>query len=165
MINIKYLLFYSLLCISLLSCAQSKHLVKNVYATYTVHLPGNIAVDRNGNSISSGDTLNTIYVETTTGQIHWTRAWKDGKDYSVIKTLITESSFDAGINKMTNEKIIMHSTGGNKLWKLQLVPGENFFLAPLKTLRGEIILQGMYHGKKITQKIFKQIEIVSIPSV
>ena len=165
MINIKYLLFYSLLCISLLSCAQSKHLVKNVYATYTVHLPGNIAVDRNGNSISSGDTLNTIYVETTTGQIRWTRARKDGKDYSVIKTLITESPFDAGTNKMTNEKIILHSTEGNKLWKLQLVPEEKFFLTPIKTLQGEIILQGMYHGKKITQKIFKQIEIVSIPSV
>ena len=165
MISIKYLLFYSLLSVSLLSCAQSKHLVKNVYATYTVHLPGNIAVDRNGNSISPGDTLNTIYVETTTGQIRWTRARKNGKDYSVIKTLITESPFDAGTNKMTNEKIILHSTEGNKLWKLQLVPGEIFFIAPLKTLRGEIILQGMYHGKKITQKIFKQIEIVSIPSV
>ena len=165
MIHIKYLLFYSLLCISLLSCAQSRHLVKNVYATCTVHLPGNIAVDRNGNSISPGDTLNIIYVETTTEKIHWTRAWKDGKDYSVIKTLITESPFDAGTNKMTNEKIILHSTKGNKLWKLQLVPGEKFFLAPLKTLPGEIILQGMYHGKKITQKIFKQTEIVSIPSV
>ena len=161
---IKYLLLYSLLCISLLSCAQSKHLVKNIYATYTVHLPGNIAVDKNGNSISPGDTLNIIYVATT-GQIHWTRAWKDGKDYSVIKTLITESPFDAGTNKMTNEKIILHSTEGNKLWKLQLVPVENFFLAPLKTLPGEIILQGTYHGIKITQKIIRQTEIVSVPSV
>ena len=165
MINIKYLLFYSLLCISLLSCAQSKHLVKNVYATYTVHLPGNIAVDRNGNSISPGDTLNTIYVETTTAQIHWTRAWKNGKDYSVIQTLITESPFDAGTDKMTNEKIILQLTGGNKLWKLQLVPEENLLLTPVKTLPGEIILQGIYHGTKMVQKIFKQTEIVSVPSV
>jgi hypothetical protein len=170
MITIRYLLFCFLLCVSLLSCAQSKHpiaigLVKKVYATYTVHLPGNIAVDRNGNSISSGDTLNTIYVETTTGQIHWTRAWKDGKDYSVIQTLITESPFDAGTDKMTNEKIILHLTEGNKLWKLQLVPEVKFFLAPLKTLPGEIILQGIYHRKKMIQKIFKQTEIVSVPSV
>jgi hypothetical protein len=165
MISIKYLLFYSLLSISLLSCAQSKHLVKNVYATYTVHLPGNIAVDRNGNSISPGDTLNTIYVETTTEQIHWTRAWKDGKDYSVIQTLITKSPFDAGTDKTSNKKIILHPAKGNILWKLQLVPEVKLFPAPHKTLRGEIILEGMHHGKKITQKIFKQIEIVSVPSV
>jgi hypothetical protein len=164
MINMKYLLLYSLLCISLMSCAQSKHLIKNVYATYTVHLPGNIVVDKNGNSISSGDTLNVIYVATLR-EIHWVHAWKDGKDYSVIQTLIIESPFDAGINKMTNEKIILHSTKGNILWKLQLVPEVKFFLAPLKTLPGEIILQGIYHGKKIIQKIFKQTEIVSIPSV
>ena len=66
---------------------------------------------------------------------------------------------------MTNEKIILQLTGGNKLWKLQLVPEENLLLTPVKTLPGEIILQGMYHGKKITQRIFKQTEIVPIPSV
>jgi hypothetical protein len=164
MIHIKYRVLYSLLCISVLSCAQSKHLVKKVYATYTVHLPGNIMVDKNGNSISRGDTLNVVYV-VTLGQIHWARAWKNGRNYSVIQTLITETPFEAGINKMTNEKIILHSTNGNKLWKLQLVPEEKFFLAPLKTLPGEIILHGIYHGKKIIQKILQQTEIASIPSV
>ena len=163
MINMKYLLLFSSLCIALLSCAQSKHLVKNAYATYSVHLPGNIAVDKNGNSISSGDTLIVIYVAAT-GQIRWTRAWKDGKDYSVIETLITESQYEAGINKMTGEKMILYSTKGSLLWRLQLVPEVKFFSTPLKTLPGEIILQGIYHGKKITQKIFKQTEIVSIPS-
>ena len=164
MIKIRYLLFYYLLCINLLSCAQSKHLVKKVCATYTVHLPGNIAVDKNENSIFPGDTLNIIYV-VTTGQIHWTRAWKNGKDYSVIQTLITESPFDAGTDKMTNEKIILQLTEGNKLWKLQLVPEENLLLTPVKTLPGEIILQGIYQGTKMVQKIFKQTEIVSVPSV
>ncbi|MEP6928064.1 MAG: hypothetical protein ABI834_10525 [Ginsengibacter sp.] len=165
MINIKYLLFYSFMCVSLLSCAQSKHLIKNIYATYSVHLPGNVAVDRNGNSISLTDTLSIIYIETASEKIHWFHAWKGAKDYSIITTLITELPFNAGTNKMTNEKIILRSTKGNKLWKLQLVPGEKFFMAPLKILQGEIILQGIYHGKKITQKIFKQIELVSIPSV
>ena len=159
----KYLLLFSSLCIALLSCAQSKHLVKNAYATYSVHLPGNIAVDKNGNSISSRDTLIVIYVAAT-GQIRWTRAWKDGKDYSVIQTLITESQYEAGINKMTGEKMILYSTKGSLLWRLQLVPEVKVFSIPLKTLPGEIILQGIYHGKKITQKIFKQTEIVSIPS-
>ena len=163
MINMKYLLLFSSLCIALLSCAQSKHLVKNAYATYSVHLPGNIAADKNGNSISSRDTLIVIYVAAT-GQIRWTRAWKDGKDYSVIETLITESQYEAGINKMTGEKMILYSTKGSLLWRLQLVPEVKIFSIPLKTLPGEIILRGIYHGKKITQKIFKQTEIVSIPS-
>ena len=165
MIAAKYLLFYSLLCISLWSCAQSTRLVKKVLATYTVHIPGNIAVDRDGNSISQGDTLNVIYIETASEKIQWTKAWKDGKNYTIIKTLLTGSSFDAGTNKLTNEKIILHVTGRNKLWKLQLIPEEKFFLAPLKALPAEIILQGIYHGKKITQKIDKQTEIVGIPSV
>jgi hypothetical protein len=164
MINMKYLLLFSSLCIALLSCAQAKHLVKDAYATYTVHLPGNIAVDKNGNSISpGGDTLIVIYVAAK-GQIRWTGAWKDGKDYSVIQTLTTGSLFEAGINKTTNEKIILYSTKGNLLWRLQLVPGGTFFPVTLKTLPGEIILRGNYHGKKMTQKISKQTEIVPIPS-
>ena len=164
MIAAKYLLFYSFLCISLWSCAQSTHLVKKVVATYTVHMPGNIAVDRNGNSSSQGDTLNIVYIETASGKIRWTKAWKDRESYAIITTLITGSSFDAGTNKLTDEKIILRVTGKSKLWKLQLVPGEKF-LPPLKALPAQFILQGIYHGKKITQKIDRQIEMVAIPSV
>jgi len=150
---------------SLFACAQSKYAVKNIYATYTVHLPGNIPIDKDGNAISTRDTLNVIYIETTSEEIQWKMAWENDKTYPIITTLIATSTLDAGINKMTNEKMILRAAKGNKLWQLRLVPGEKNISAPSKILPGEIILQGIYRGKKITQKITKQIELIAIPSV
>lgn len=164
MSSIRYFLLYSSLSINLFACAQSKPAVKNIYATYTEHLPGNIPVDRNGNTISTRDTLNVIYIETTSEKIQWNIAWKNDKNYSILATLIT-SPFDAGVNKITNKKMILRSAKGNKLWQLQLVPGEKKSSAPFNILPGEIILQGIYHGEKITLKIAKQTELSSMPSV
>lgn len=163
--NIKYFLFYSFLCTGLLACAQSKYGVKNLYATYTVHLPGNVAVDKDGNTIATRDTLNVIYIETSSDEIQWKRAWKDEKTYSILITLITTSSLDVGVNKITNEKMILRAAEGNKLWELRLIPDEKKFAAPSKILPGEIILEGIYRGKKFTQKIGQQTELNSIPSV
>jgi len=163
--NIKYFLFYSFLCSGLLACAQSKYGVKNLYATYTIHLPGNIAVDKDGNAVSTRDTLNVIYIETSSDEIHWQMAWKDDKTYSILTTLITTSTLDAGIKKMTNKKMILQASKGNKLWELRLIPEEKKFATPTKILPGEIILEGIYRGKKFTQKIGHQTELNSIPSV
>ncbi len=161
--DIKFLFFYVLLGVSLLSCAQSNQVVKNVYATYRVHLPGNIAVDANGNSLTPADTINIIYVEST-GDIDWLHAWKNGKQYSVVKTLVTELPFDAGTDKNTNEKIMLHPAEGNKLWKLQLVSEDKNIDRPAKPSQGEILLEGIFNGKKIRKGITKQTEITSIPS-
>lgn len=163
--NIKYFLFYSFLCTGLLACAQSKYGVKNLYATYTVHLPGNVAVDKDGNTIATRDTLNVIYIETSSEEIQWKAAWKDDKNYSIITTLITTSTLDAGIKKMTNKKMILQASKGNKLWELRLIPDGGKLATPSKILPGEIILQGIYRGKKFTQKIGQQTELNSIPSV
>jgi hypothetical protein len=163
--NIKYLLFYSFLCTGLLACAQSKYGVKNLYATYTVHMPGNVSIDKDGNTIATRDTLNVIYVETSSEEIHWKAAWKNGKNYSIITALITTSTLEAGIKKMTNKKMILQASKGNKLWELRLIPEEKKIESPFKILPGEIILQGMYLGKKFTQKIVQQTELNSIPSV
>ncbi len=163
MAKIKCLLFYSLLSISLLSCAQSKYGIKNIYATYRIHLPGNIAVDENGDSLTPPDTVNIVYIEAAS-DIVWSEAWKNGKQYSIIKTLITESPFDAGTNKFTNEKIMLHSTPGNKLWMLQLVATEKNVEVPQGVVPGEILLEGSFNGRKIKRKIMKQTEINSIPT-
>jgi hypothetical protein len=170
MVPVKYLFFCAVLCSSLYSCGQSKKViaavtpVKKAIAIYAVHLPGNIAMDPNGNSISRQDTLNVIYLETGAGRIQWKEAWKDNKNYSVIATAVAEPLIDAGIDKKTNKKIFLQATGGNTLWKLLLVPEEKFHSAPSKYLSGEIILAGVYHGKKILQKIDAPREINSTPS-
>ncbi|KAA9039390.1 hypothetical protein FW778_11225 [Ginsengibacter hankyongi] len=164
MINIKYLLSYSLLTVSLYACAQSKYSIKNIYAVYEVHLPGNIAVDQNGNEIPSRDTLNVVYVETSSGPIQWNEAWKNDKTYSILSHVADTNFIDAGTDKNTNEKMIIHASPGNKLWQLRLIPSDSKISLPAKILQNEILLEGTYNGKKILQKIKKQVELNSIPS-
>ena len=164
MINIKYLLFYSFLTVSLYACAQSKYSIKNIYAVYQVHLPGNVAVDQNGNEIPSRDTINIIYVETSTEKIQWNAAWKNNKNYSIISRLIDTNYINVGTNKITNENMIIHASSGNKLWQLQLILSGEKNPPPLNILQGEILLGGTYNGKRILQKIKNLVELNSIPS-
>ncbi len=106
MINLKYIFCYYLLTLALVSCAQSKNVLKNIYATYTEVLPGNIAVDPNGNEMAARDTINFIYVETSSADIKWKMAWKNNKAFSIDGSLVEANPFDAGIDKVNNEKII-----------------------------------------------------------
>lgn len=161
----KYFLIYTFLSISLLACAQSKNAIKNAYGVYEVHLPGNIAVDKNGNEIASTDTINFIYLETSSQEIKWNAAWKNDKSYSIISTLIIADAFDAGTKKATNEKMLLHAAKGNKIWQLRLMPLDKNTSPPEDILPGEIIIQGSYNGKKIIQKVTKLAEVNSIPSV
>ena len=65
---------------------------------------------------------------------------------------------------MTNENMIIHSSGRNKLWQLRLIASDETIPQPEKLLQDEILLEGIYQGKKILQKIEKQVELNSIPS-
>jgi hypothetical protein len=161
----KYLGIYILVCTSLYSCAQSKHLIRDAQATYMVHIPGNIATDREGNPINATDTVFTVYIQTAQQDIKWIYARKGGKKYSISKTLIEEPSFEAGINKITGGKIVLKATGNNSWWKLQLLRADSLNMAPLITLPAQIILHGTYHGKKLVEKIERQSEVLAIPSV
>ena len=160
----KYFLFYSFLSTRLLACAQSKYSIKNIYAVYKVHLPGNIAVTENGTEIPSRDTVNLIYIESPAKDIHWSNAWKNGKTFSILPALIDSNSYDIGTQKMTNENMIIHSSSRNKLWQLRLIASDETIPQPEKLLQDEILLEGIYQGKKILQKIEKQVELNSIPS-
>src|SRR6185312_7264778 len=92
LIFLKYIFSYTLLSIGLMACAQSKNAIKNAYGIYEVHLPGNVAVDKNGHEIASRDTINFIYIETSSNEIKWDEAWKNNKAYSIIATLINSDS-------------------------------------------------------------------------
>ena len=165
MISIRNLLLISFLCPGIFTYAQSKHIIQNIVATYSVHLPGNIPVDRNGKSMLRQDTVYVIYIETASKEIRWNMAFHNDKSYSIITTLIDSSRINVGTVKSSGENLILRAKSGNKLWQLQLVPGEKKLPGHTHLFRGEILLQGIYHGKKITQKIYKQTELISIPSV
>lgn len=164
MMRLKFFLFYSFLISFFFGCAQTKYLIKNIYAVYKVHLPGNIAVNENGNEIPSMDTVNLIYVETPAQDIRWVNAWKNGKTYTILPTLIDSGSYEVGTRKTTNENMIINATRGNKIWQLQLIVSDEMIPPPSNILQDEILLELTYHGKKIFQDIKSQIELNSIPS-
>lgn len=164
MIRLKYFLFYSFLSTGFFACAQSKYSIKNIYAFYKVHLPGNIAVTEHGDEIPSKDTVNLIYFESPYKDIRWINAWKNGKTFTILPTLIDSGSYDIGTRKTTNENIIIHATVGNKLWQLQLIISDGTIPPPLKILQDEILLEGTYHGKKIFRMVKNPVELNSMPS-
>jgi hypothetical protein len=164
--NQKTIIFISFLLISIISCAQSKYGIRKVDAFFSEHLPGNIPVDSDGNSLYPGpDTINTIYLETKGVSIKWIAAWKNGKSFSVVTTAIEETPFEAGVNKLSDKKIILKPAAGNKLWLLQLVKDETPSKSPVKAKPGEIILKGKSGKNTIIQKINSQTELASLPSV
>ena len=116
MIKRQILLFlYSFLGITLFTFAQSNSPIKNIYAVYMVHIPGNIPVDRNGNAISTFYTSTIIYVESTPTFILWVKVWKNNKSYSLPSTPIANSYLDVGTKTTSNEKMIIRVTKENKL--------------------------------------------------
>ncbi len=162
--RLKRSLFYFFISIHLFACAQSKSVIKNACATYTIHIPGNIPVDRNGNEIPLRDTVLIIYIETTSPDITWNRAWLNGKTYSVIPTLIDSNYVEAGIKQINNEKLVIKSSGNDKLWRLQLIPAEKFEFAPAEIQRGELLISGTYKNRKILQRINSMTELTGIPT-
>jgi hypothetical protein len=163
MINLRYIFCYYLLTLALISCAQSKSVLKNTYATYREVLPGNVAVDMNGKEIAARDTINFVYVETSSSEIKWKMAWKNNKAFSIEASLIETNPFDAGTDKVNSEKILIHVAPGNKLWQLRLMPVDENIPSP-KTLSHNIILiQYSINGKIMWEKIDGQKEINSIP--
>ncbi len=164
MIRLKYFLFYSFLSTGFFACAQSKYSIKNIYAFYKVHLPGNIAVTEQGDEIPSRDTVNLVYIESPSNDIHWKNAWKNGKTFTILPTLIDSGSYDVGTKKTTNENMLVHATRGNKLWQLQLITSDETIAPPEKILQDEILLEGDYHGNQILKTIKNPVELNSIPS-
>lgn len=158
--SIKSLSFCLLFFVTLSSYAQTKYGIKNIYAYYAQHLPGNIPVDDNGNSLYKGpDTLITVYIETTGQEPHWSNAWRGNKVYSIVTTLIKQPTIEAGIRKSSNQKILVSPAKGNCLWQLEFVPQESRMLPPQKMKPGEIILRGKYKSKTFLQKISRLIEL------
>src|SRR6185312_2650653 len=114
--------------------------------------------------IPSRDTINLVYIESSSKEMYWKNAWKNGKTFTILSTLIDSGSYDIGTKKTTNENMIIHSTAGSKLRQLQLITSDETIPPPEMTLQDEILLEGVYHGKRILQKVKNAIELNSMPS-
>jgi hypothetical protein len=165
--KMKFTLLLTGLLLSAATFSQTGYGIKKVYAYYEEHMPGNIPVGEDGKPMKKYPTVvHHIFVETTSKtKIDWKTAWKDGKSYSISKKEITEFPLVVGKKKSDQEEVKINPSKGNKLWELQLTAQEKATKSPLKTKRGEIILQGIYNGKKIYKRIEKENELYVIPSV
>ena len=157
----KAILFYLFITIQLLSCAQVHKISQKTIGTYTVQMPGNIAVDAAGNELTPLKINAVIYMETTSKDLTLQTALLGNLDYEVTLQQINTLPFLAGTNFKTNEKILVNAAKNNFLWRIELAP----FPIKKNALNhvDTILLKGMYEGKSFEQKITNWVELASIP--
>jgi len=159
--------FCLLCCAGCISRAQLPAGIKHSYAFFSIHMPGNIAVNPDGLPMHAGpDTLFTIYLETGTAPPIWTSAWMKGRTYSVSCFPVTGSALEAGTSKASGEKRMVTAAGGNRLWRLELSPAEKAKMPPRMAKGGEIILlEGKSGRRPVVLGLNRIEELASIPSV
>lgn len=150
-----------------LACSQSKSVIKKSYGYYIFRLPGNIPVDMNGEPLPGfrGDTIQTIYLETSAKDITWDSAWKSNKTYTIVVTPVNESKVEVGLAKNGEQNIVIRAKEGNYLWRLDLLPVDSPVSSPSKSAGNEIILKGKYKGKTIKHKVGRLTELYTPDSV
>ncbi len=163
---IRYALLGSLFIIAFSSCAQSKNGIKKINAFYAIRIPGNIPADEKGNEYANViDTIHTIYIELSGKKIEWTQAWIENKVYDIVPALISQTSLEVGVDKLTLQNIVLIPSKGNSLWQLVLVPLKQTGIAPQKIKPGEILLKGKFGRTIIYQRIESQTMLQLPPSV
>jgi len=149
-----------ILCISasMVSCSQSKNLVKKSYSFFTERLPGALRVDENGNPEPIKiDTIRIVYVETSVKLISWDSAWIDGRVFKIGSQIMVTSPYEVGSPVFGDMKIILNASDSNYLWQLYLdaVPNQ---IIKASDKKEEILIQGTYKGKKIKHKTGKAVQ-------
>jgi hypothetical protein len=154
------------LLVNLCVCAQNKPMIKKAWSFFTVTLPGNIPVDRQGREIPiTIDTAIIIYVEASTKLIKWDTAWFNGKGYLIITQAITDGMVEAGIIRGDDKKTILRTSRNNFMWQLYLQPLPQQKIIYKPAGKNEIMLQGKYKGKAFFQKAPMPVQLEGIPSV
>jgi hypothetical protein len=149
----------------LVSCSSAKKSIRNIYAYNVVTTPGNIPVDRNGNSLYKGpDTSNIVYVEIKGKEPEWQYAWQHNRFYKLRPVVISENEIVVGKNKTTEEKILVSAARGNRIYQLVFEPWPDKISPPKQTQDGEILLLGMWKGKIFFRTISNSIELYQQPT-
>ena len=158
----KAIFFYILLTMQFFSCAQVHHLSQKAIGTYTVQMPGNIAVDAAGNELTPRKIIAVIYMETSSKDLIIKNAQLDTSEYSVTQQQVNTLPYMAGINFKSNEKVEVNADKNNFLWRIELAPFpiKNDGKSQLDT----ITLKGTYQGKSFEQKVANWVELAGIPT-
>lgn len=158
----KAVFFNSFLIVQFFSCAQVHHLTQKTIGTYTVQIPGNIAVDPSGNELTSRKIIAVIYMETSSKDLIVKNAQLDTSEYSISQQQVNTLPYMAGINFKSNEKVIVNADKNNFLWRIELAPFQ--IKNDVKSQLDTITLKGTYQGKSFEQKVAKWVELADIPT-
>lgn len=162
----KFALLSAIVFLSI-TCFAQNYGIKKIYAYYEEHMPGNIPVGEDGRPMKKYPiVVHKIFVEATAKtKIDWKNAWKDGKSYNVSAIEITQLPYNVGKEKISQKEVKINISKENKLWELELAQQTKTTSSPLKAKSGEIILGGIFNGKKIYKRINKETELYIPPSV
>lgn len=155
-----------LFSVCLFSCIQTKNLVKKTYAYYTEKQPGTIPADDNGIPLPvKPDTVLVVYVEAKSDGIRWDTAWHNGKPYKIIPQFFETGYYDAGIEKLSREKVLITVDPPHFLYQLYLEPIRQTQGLSVPESNSDILLKGIYKGKVILHKASRLVELEAYPSV
>lgn len=165
---ITFLLLF--LSFNVVGYTQTKPVIKKIYAFYTEHLPGNIAIDprdpERKESTPKADTVITVYIETSSKFIQWDTAWMNKKSYAIVTQQVSQqNNIDAGFTNQGHKASIIKIAKNNFIWQLYLQPVQKNIAAPQKTGNDEILIRGKYKGKNLYKKAAAPVQLEAIPSV
>jgi hypothetical protein len=169
MINIRNICWTFFLVIqpAFFGCAQSKSIVKKAQAYYTERLPGNIPVYPNGQERPGKliDTIYVVYVETSSAQVSWETADKNGRFFNIVASLQNQDTVNVGLRKDNNDPVIIIRNKGRYLWRLDLVPDDSRPRTKSGSGKAGILIKGKHQGKGIKQLVENPVELYTPPSV
>lgn len=164
--SIKLGLIYPLTLCGLLSCAQSKSIIRDVHGYFIERMPGNIRVGDNGEPMPGNQSaiIYTFYAETSTKNVTWSKAVIQKKQYTITASLKKDKTIEAGLDKNIQEPVFIKAANGGFLWQLDLLPTENAEGVQSTSEKEGVWLIGIFNGKQVEKKIDKLIELYTPPS-
>jgi hypothetical protein len=156
-----YFLSFIFLGVSLLSCAQTKTVIKKADAFIAVHTPGNIPVLENGDQSFRADTSVMIYARVADTAIRWRSVFFNSHEYMVHASKVS-GTVTPGIDKSNGNIIRISPQKGYSLMLLTLEKKQKDDTAAVTN--AGIILTAVYKGKKIKYLISSFTELALQPS-
>lgn len=151
-----------LLTISIMACGQINKTIIKANAYYTIPTPGTIMVDGQGKQMPPPrNKVYTVYLEIKGQAPQWTRAWVDGKSFTLTEVPVSTGLLEVGKRYADEKKIVLKASKQNTLLQIELSPDEKPQPAPQKVGGNELFISGKLNGKPFYYKISGITELAS----
>jgi len=132
----------------ILSCAQPRKMVKELYAFSMLPQQGAVQVDDKGNELPSAtDTIYVVFAETVTDSIVWKTAWVGGRYFTITAERLNGSVQEPGLNPEDGSPVRLKPGKGHSFYRLVLQPAQAATAPAPTAAPGTILLQGGYRNK------------------